>query len=309
MQNTKLENRKLHVQSFFHKHAGHFMIYLLLIGIAYIFIYPLMIMFAQSIQNVFDQINPMVNWFPEEVYWENYRRALSAMGGQSTYISSLINIGIIAIVQTVTSALIGYSLGKFEYWWTKLALGIIVVMFIIPREIFLLPQYLTMSRVGLLGSLNPVLILSATGQGISNAIYILIFYSFFRLQPKSLDEAAYVDGAGHLRTFWQINVPMAKGAFIVNVILSFVWNWNDTEINNTFFQGKVTTVQLRLQNFAALYERMFPYDMMQSTTLDRFSYGVEMAGAILAIIPLIVFYFIIQRYIVQGIEQTGITGE
>ena len=112
-----------------------------------------------------------------------------------------------------------------------------------------------------------------------------------------------------MRTFAGINLPMAKGAIVVSYILSFVWNWNDTKNNGQFFMGKVTTVQIKLQQFNALYERFFPYDMTQSASTDRLNYGVEMAGAVLAIIPLLVAYFIVQRFIVEGIEQSGITGE
>ena len=266
-------------------------------------------MFATSIMSLFDQVDPLVMWFPDEIYWENYRRAWVAIGGFDTYFRSILNIGLIALVQTISSALIAYALAKFDYWWTRIALVIIVLTFIFPRDLFFLPQYIIMSRSNLLGSIWPPILLSVFGHGTRNAIYILIFYSFFRLQPKALDEAAFIDGAGIFRTFTNINLPMAKGAMVVSFALSFVWNWNDTEINGQFFMGAVTTVQIKLQQFQALYERFFPYDMMQSSSTDRLNYGVEMAGAVIAILPLVAVYFIVQRYIVQGIEQTGITGE
>ena len=297
------------VKLFLTKHGSKFILYALLIIVAYVFIYPLMSVFSTSVKSLFDQIDPLVIWIPKEFYWENYRRAWIAMGGFKTYTMSLINIGLIALVQTISSALIAYSLAKFNYWWNKLALVIIIVTFIFPNAIFFLPQYIIMSRSGLMGTIWPAVLLSAFGHGTKNAIYILIFYSFFRLQPKALDEAAYIDGAGFIKTFTLINLPMASGAMVVSYILSFVWNWNDTEINGQFFMGKVTTVQIKLEQFRELYERFFPYDMTTSESTDRLNYGVEMAGAVLAILPLVFAYFAIQRYIVEGIEQTGITGE
>lgn len=303
------ESKKDRFKGQLSKGLPKFFLYALLIIIAYVFIYPLMLMFATSLKSLYDQIDPLVIWLPKNIYWENYRRAWVALGGTDTYLMSIFNIGIIALVQTVSAAIIAYGIAKFDYWWTKLAFFIIVITFIFPQELFFLPQYIIMSRSNLLGTIWPSILLSAFGHGTRNAIYIFVFYAFFRLQPKALDEAAYIDGAGYMRTFAGINLPMAKGAIVVSYILSFVWNWNDTKINGQFFMGKVTTVQIKLQQFNALYERFFPYDMTQSASTDRLNYGVEMAGAVLAIIPLLVAYFIVQRFIVEGIEQSGITGE
>lgn len=304
-ESTKKEKAQVFVKGI----LPRFFLYGILIVIAYVFLYPIMLMIATSIKSLYDQIDPLVMWIPKEFYWENFKRAWISMGGTDTYVQSIINIGFVALVQTISSAMVGYALAKFDYWWTKLALAIIVITFIFPNEIFFLPQYIIMSSANLLGSLWPAVLLSFFAHGTRNAIYILIFYSFFSLQPKALDEAAFIDGAGFMRTFSKINLPMAKGAIVVSYILSFVWNWNDVKINGQFFMGKVTTVQIKLQQFRALYERFFPYDMTQSASTDRLNYGVEMAGAVIAIIPLVVVYFIIQRYIVEGIEQTGITGE
>ena len=216
-------------------YLGTFFRYFILTAIAYIFLYPLFRMFSTSVKNIYDQVNPLVIWFPEEFAWENYRRAWVALGQWNTYWLSLRNIGMIAVVQTLSSALIGYGMAKFDYWWSKLALIAMIILFVLPREMFLLPQYVMFSQRNLVNTIWPVVLLAAFGQGTSNAIYILIFYSFFKLQPKSLDEASYVDGAGFFRTFWKINIPMAIPAFVVTFIFSFVWNWNDTVISGRFW--------------------------------------------------------------------------
>lgn len=287
---------------------SQFVIYSILTAIAYIFLYPLMRMFSTSVKSLYDQVNPLVIWFPETLYWENYRKAWISLGQFDTFLKSLANIGAIALIQTISSAMIGYGIAKFKFWWTRLTLVFIVILFIFPREITLLPQYVIMSQQNLVNSIWPVVLLSAFGQGTKNAIYILVFFSFFNMQPKSLDEASFVDGAGYFRTFFKINIPMAVPAFVVNFIFSFVWNWNDTTVSGRFFGGRVKTVQLALEQFQNLYNSNFPYDTSQSP-LERMNYGVEMAGAILAILPLIIAYFIVQRYIVEGIDQSGITGE
>lgn len=287
---------------------GNLVKYFVLIAIAYIFVYPLLRVFSTSVKNVFDQLNPLVIWFPEQLYWENYRRAWVALGGTETLWLSFRNIGFIALVQTASSALIGYGMAKFNYWWSKLSFVLMLIVFIIPHDVFLLPLYTFFSRHGLNYTIWPAILLAGLGQGIKGAIYILIFYSFFKLQPKSLDEAAFVDGAGHLKTFFRINIPMAIPAFLVSFIFSFVWNWNDTEINPQFFKGRVTTLQLALKNFGASYNDMFPYSKGESP-LEAYNFGIEMAGTILAIVPLILAYLIIQRFIVEGVDQSGITGE
>ena len=135
------ESKKDRFKGQLSKGLPKFFLYALLIIIAYVFIYPLMLMFATSLKSLYDQIDPLVIWLPKNIYWENYRRAWVALGGTDTYLMSIFNIGIIALVQTISAAIIAYGIAKFDYWWTKLAFFIIVITFIFPQELFFLAQY------------------------------------------------------------------------------------------------------------------------------------------------------------------------
>lgn len=293
------------------KHHGIFtnaILYMILISIGFVFVYPLFIVLSTSLKNIYDIVNPMVKWVPEEFYWQNYVRAYKVMGGLKVLRSSILNIGLVAICQTFTAALVGYGLAKYNFWGKKLVYSLIIATFIIPGEVLFLPQYVLYSQYKMVNSILPILLPSMFGQGLKNAIFILIFYQFFRLSPKSLDEAAFIDGAGHIRTFFSINLVMAVPAIMVNFIFSFVWNWNDTATAGKYFGDKVITVLVALQRFKQTYEGQFPFKTTNDPLL-RINEGVEMAGTILAILPLIILYIIVEKKLVESIDRTGITGE
>lgn len=284
------------------------LIYLLLIGIGFVFIYPVLVLLSTSIKNIYDLVNPLVKWIPETLYWDNYVRAYKVMGGIKVLINSILYMGLIAVVQTFVAAVIGYGLAKYDFWCKKLIIVLIICTFIIPSEMLFLPQYIFFSKYKLVNSIYPMLLPAMFGQGYRNAIYILIFYQFFRMSPKSLDEAAAIDGAGHLKTFFFINMRMAVPAIIVDFVFSFVWNWNDTNTATRFFGGKVITVAMALQRFKDAYAGQFPF-VATNDPLLRLNEGVEMAGAILSIIPLILLYAIVEKKLVESIDRAGITGE
>lgn len=163
------------------------------------------------------------------------------------------------------------------------------------------------SELGLLGSLNAFTLPAVTGQGINSAIFILIFYQFFRRLPKSLEEAAMLDGAGHFRIFFRISVPLVGPAFLISFLFSLVWYWNETYLASLYFGNELTTLPLQLQKFVDTYEKMFA--STDSAMGDKINEGIRMAGTMLSILPLLIVYFITQRWFVEGVERTGITGE
>ena len=153
----------------------------------------------------------------------------------------------------------------------------------------------------------PAFLPALTGQGLKSAIFVLIFYQFFHSSPRSLDEAAQIDGAGKIKVFFQIALPMCTAAIVVAFLFSFVWYWNETYQSGIFYGQVIRTLPMRLQGFVDEYSRLYP----ASKTGDgnRINESIRMAGTLLTISPLVILYAFLQRQFVESIEKTGIIGE
>lgn len=289
--------------------AAKILLYLLLIGIGFVFIYPLLIVFSTSGKDLYGLVDPLVKWVPETFCFDNYVKAYQVLGGVHTLLVSLGVTLLIAAAQTFSSALVGYGLAKFEFPGKKLVFGLVIAAFIIPSQVAMLPQYVLFGKYHLINSIWPVLLPSFFCQGIKNTIFILLFFQFFKMTSKSLDEAATVDGAGKLRIFFRINLKMAIPAIVIVSIFSFVWNWNETDMAGTYFGTAVTTLPLALERFKQAYDNLFPFSVDGSQPTQRLNEGIEMAGTLLSILPLILMYLLVERHLVEGIDKSGISGE
>lgn len=128
------------------------------------------------------------------------------------------------------------------------------------------------------------------------------------MSPPSLDEAASIDGATQMGIFLKINLRMATPATIVVFIFSLVWNWNETNIADTYFGNSVVTLPLALQRFRDNYLRMYP--VVDTENIEaQLNQGIELAAAVLSIIPLLLIYVLVERRLIESIDKSGITGE
>ncbi|MEH6993547.1 carbohydrate ABC transporter permease [Neobacillus drentensis] len=283
------------------------LVYGLLVGIGFVYLFPVIYMGVYSFKSLDDLLNPMVNWIPTQFYLDNYTKANNVLNFFSTLMETLYVTVLPAIAQTAVAAVIGYGLARFEFWGKKVIFVLVLATFIIPPQVTMIPRYLFFNELNILGSLKAFMLPAAFGQGLNSAIFILIFYQFFRMVPKALEEAAQIDGAGHFRIFFTIALPMAVPAIIISFLFSFVWYWNETYLAAIYFGDALTTLPLQLQKFVATYEKMFPAEMgLDGNQLNE---GIKMAGTILSILPLLVVYFITQRWFVEGVDRSGITGE
>ena len=283
------------------------LIYGLLIGIGFVYLFPLLFMGANSFKSLDDLLNPLVNWIPSELYLDNYKRAFSVLDFFPLLLETLYVTVLPAIAQTVVAAFIGYGFARFTFRGKNILFILVLATFIIPPQVTMIPRYLFYNTLDILGSIQAFLLPAMFGQGLNSAIFILIFYQFFRMMPKALEEAAQLDGAGHFRIFLTIAIPMAVPAFIISFLFSFVWYWNETYLASIFFGDALTTLPIQLQKFVATYEKMFPAEMGLSG--NKLNEGIKMAGTMLTVLPLLIVYFITQRWFVEGVDRSGITGE
>ncbi|MDO9629471.1 MAG: ABC transporter permease subunit, partial [Acholeplasmataceae bacterium] len=159
-------------------------------------------------------------------------------------------------------------------------------------------------NLGLMSTQNAMILPAIFGQGINAAIYILIFYQFFRTIPGVLMESAEIDGASQNRIFLKIAIPLAIPSFIIVFLFSFVWYWNETFVTSLYVGAQVT-LPLKLQAFRSSYNTLFP----PGSPGSELNEAILLAGNMIAILPLLVLYFFAQRYFTESIDRTGITGE
>jgi multiple sugar transport system permease protein len=283
------------------------LLYALLVAIGFVYLYPLLFMFVTSIKSPSDLLNPMVQWVPTELYTGNYEKAYRVLNYPTILTTSIMVSVLPSILQTLVASLVGYGLARYRFWGKKLILLLLLATFIIPPQNTVIPQMLAYKELGLLGSPWAIILPAMLGQGYRSAIFVLIFYQSFLSLPKVLEEAARLDGASDLRIFLTIAVPSALPAFIVSFIFSVVWYWNETFLTSIFLEGGVTTLPMQLSRFVQAYENLYPPGTVN--IFDRLNEAVKMSGTFLNIAPLLVMYFLLQRWFVESVERTGITGE
>lgn len=288
-----------------------FLIYALLICIGFIYLYPIIYMVSSSFMSLDDLLDSSIKWIPSSLTISNYLQATKSMDFWKSLLHSIIIAGVPTLCNVASCSLIGYGLARFEFPGKKIVMAIIIFTFVLPSQITMIPTYVLYSNMGILGTIWSFILPSILGMGINGPIFILIFYQFFKQVPKVLIEAAQIDGAGYLKSFLKISLPSAAPAIITVSLFSFVWYWNESYLTEMYVSGVMTksgwtSLIIQLDNFASNYSSYATTAVSGATSLNE---SINMAGTMLSILPLLLMYFVLQRYFVESIDRTGITGE
>ena len=284
--------------------------YALLTGISFIFLYPLLQMIANSFMSLEDLIDPTVIWLPSKLVFSNYQKAIEVLNYWKVLRVSITVALWPTIIGVASSAVIGYGFARHDFPGKKVWLFILVAVFLLPTLLMSIPTYVIYNELKMLESLKAYIYPALTGFGLRQSVFILIFYQFFRMVPSELCESAEVDGANSAQVFFKIAIPMVIPAFIICVLYSFVWYWNETTLAITYFKGKYTTLQIALSQFESIYRHLFPSgNIGLGSANEMFNQGVLFAGTTLSILPLIILYIFTQRWFVESADRAGIAGE
>ena len=285
-------------------------VYGLLIIIGFIFIYPILYMISTSFMDRNDLLDSSVKWLPSSFYIQNYIAAAQSMDFWKTLGKGVVIAGVPTLCNVLVGMIVGYGFARYEFKLKKLFMGILLFSYILPDQVTMIPTYVLYNDMGILGTIWTFVLPALFGNGINSAIFILIFYSFFKQVPKVLMEAAYIDGAGHFKAFFKIAIPSAVPAIITVFLFSFVWYWNESYLTEMYVQGLTTKSEwtnlvIQLKNFDSNFStRATTGDM--ATSLNE---SVRMAATSLSILPLFLMYLVLQRQFIESIDRTGITGE
>lgn len=292
----------------FKKFAELSAVYFLLLLLTFVFVYPIVFMVSYSFMDTADLVNPLVRWIPTKLYLGNYKDALRVLNFPRTLAQTLFVAVLPAVLQTFSASVVGYGFSRFRFPGRRLLLSLVVATFIIPPQVTMIPQFLTFRDLRLLETVWSLVIPAGLAQGIRSAISVLIFYQFFNMFPKSLEEAARIDGASVTRAFASVVAPSATPAYLISFLFSLVWYWNDTVITALYLGERWTTLPLQLMRFEDTFRRIYPYlpGAAGGKTLNE---AIVMAGTVLTILPLLLIYYIAQDWFVESVDRTGITGE
>jgi multiple sugar transport system permease protein len=184
--------------------------------------------------------------------------------------------------------------------------ALVIISIVVPVQSYMIPMFLNFRNffgtvINLLNTYWALGLLTVTGVGLRSGLYIYIFRQFFRGLPKEIEEAAFIDGAGPIRTYVKVMMPNAVPAIITVLLFAFVWHYNDTFYTSLLMpQYNFLSSQLMaLGNTFSQAENVFSPVLIQM---------VVFAGVMLAVVPILTIYLFLQRYFVEGLERSGIVG-
>lgn len=251
-----------------------------------VWVYPFLWLLSASLKTPMEIFAKGLNLMPDTPVWDNYGRAWVTAGFQGYMLNTLIiTIGTVALV-IVHTALTGYVLGRYEFVGRKLVIGVLGATFVIPAGLTIIPIVDLASALGLInGPWGIILALAGSGQSAA----ILLYAGYFRGLPKELEEAAVMDGAGFLQVFFNIMLPLAGPVTATVGVLTFLAAWNAFLIPLVF-------------TFSAPELRTLPVGMLAFVGTNETDWSGMAAAATISLVPVIAFFFIVQRYFVEGIS-------
>lgn len=277
-------------------------LYLILIDTAYIYLNPLIYMVTTMVKSTADLMDPAVVWIPRSLYAGVLQEAWAKLEYPKAFLTSLVLSGGIAVMQTLSCSAAGYAFARLNVPFKKFWFFCLLLTFIVPPQLIVLPQILAATHFGVFGSALPFVLPAAFGLGLKGALFVIIYRQFFSTQPKELEEAARMDGAGAFKVFYRVMLPLAKPAVLVVFLFSFVWNWNDSYNPSVFMRGSEflpLSVGLTRMNEALLAEaELFGPSVYQDP--------LKMATAFLIIVPTLLLYVFAQRWFVESVDRTGL---
>lgn len=304
----------------------NFFRFVLMLGVSFVILQPFITKIAGSFMTIDDVIDATVAIIPKNFTLDIYKY----LAVENGYFEALLNTTLLslfcAILQTLVACLIGYGLAKFKFKGNKLIMGLVILTMVIPHSAMkaslirhfanfdflkilvfdyrgILDIVTSGQQLDLLDTFWPLLILSVFGLAFKNGLYIYMMRQFFKGVPDELEESAYVDGSGTFRTFFQIILPLSVPMMITIFLFAFSWQWTDNFYTTIFFPSD---------------EAMKLMPDVYATTPDALNFGsdyqylyddvVRNTAAIMIIAPLVVVYLFCQKYLVQGIERSGLVG-
>ena len=299
---------KLMSRNFWLKSIYRLFTYVLLMDLAFIFLFPFIHMLVTSLKTPLDVLDITVKWVPRSLYWQNYTRALKALDYGTTFINSVIITTLGTIGHVISCSFAAYGFARYRFPLRNFLFTIVLITIIIPVQVVIFPLVIQYSNMGWLNTHLPLIVPTFFGFGLRGSLFVFIFHQFFLGLPYELEEAARIDGCGAIRTYWKIVLPVAKTSVLVCTVLSMVWHWND------YFEPSIYIMKPQKLMLPAklptLYQNLEALSKQAASPEMEIIYNeaIVMAATFLVILPVLIVYLILQRKFMEGIERSGLVG-
>ncbi len=264
--------------------------HLLLLVLCAIMLYPVIWMLSSSFK-------PQATIFTEQGLWprewtlDNYINGWNGLqyGFERYFFNSAVIAAASVIGNLISCSLAAYVIARLDFRGKKAVLAIVLFTIMLPYHVVVVPQYVMFSSMGWVNTFWPIIVPKFLA---TDAFFIFLMVQFIRALPRELDEAARIDGCGPFRIYWRILMPLTLPALATTAIFTFIWTWNDFFIPLIYLNDPSThTVPLALRSF------------LDAT--GESSFGSLFAMSILALGPILGFFIVAQKYLVEGIATTG----
>ena len=265
--------------------------YVLLVILALLFLLPFYLIVRNGLAAESEITSPNWTFFPSTLHFENIQELFNDT--EVPFLDGMVNSTIIAVLQTagqiLLSALAGYGLARIPYRWSNQVFYAILVTLMIPSAVIFVPTYVIVSYLGWVSTLQGLVV-----PGAFSGFTTFLFRQFFLGFPRELEEAGRVDGLGYWGVFWRVVVPNSFGIIAALSVITFIASWNAFLWPLVIGQdSSAWTVQVVLSNF------------LNAQVLNLHELFI---GATIAILPLVIIFLFLQRYIVEGYKQSGLKG-
>ena len=289
--------------------------YVLLIGISYVILFPFFAKISGSFMSREDFVDVTVKLIPKYPTLDTYKAIIS----ENHYFQAIFNTFTLSVlcglIQTFVCCVIGYGLAKFKFKGNKLIFFLVIFTMVVPHktlqlsmfmkfrffDIFGLVELITGEAFNLTNSYWPLALLSLGGLAFKNGLYIFMMRQFFSGVPDELEESAYIDGSGVFRTFLQIILPLSVPMMITIFLFAFSWQWTDNFYTNVFFTKTTTVLMPQIVAIPRSLDTQY-------AAQNLYESAIKNTCGLLILAPLLVMYVFLQRYLIGGIERSGIVG-
>ena len=319
--------------------------FVLMLGVSYVILYPFFARIAGSFMTREDVLDATVSLIPKNFTLDTYKYIII----ENHYFEALWHTALVALmcalIQTLVACLIGYGLAKFKFKGNKFVFMAVIFSLVVPHQTLQLSLFMSFRYFDILGIFSflngggitipftditflegvvdiipetwekftadgitltntywPLLIMSVCGLAFKNGLYIFMLRQFFRGVPDELEESAYIDGSGIMRTFFTIILPLSVPMMITVFLFAFSWQWTDEFYTGLFFTTTKTVLMPKIVGI--------PTSLTTDYAGQNLYYSaIRNTCGIMIIAPLVVMYLFCQKYLVQGIERSGLTAD
>jgi multiple sugar transport system permease protein len=268
--------------------------HILIIVVGLVMLYPLLWMISSSFKEG-TEIFQDTSFWPDKIIFDNYIQGWAGLSGVTFgrfFMNSflIVTMGIIGTVLSCSMA--AYAFARLDFAFKKVLFAIMLLTLMLPFHVTLIPQYIIFNKLEWVNTYWPLILPKFLA---TEGFFIFLMVQFIRSIPGELDQAAKIDGAGPIRIYWNLIMPLALPALITTMIFTFIWIWND------FFGQLLYISDIHLYT-VSLGLRMFVDAMGNS------SWGAMFAMSTLSLIPLFVIFIFFQKYLIEGITSGGLKG-